>query len=361
MRVVVLPADDTGCGVYRMVWPAQAVKEIRPDWRIDIYHPSEVQFSMNQETGKLAALRGIEDPHSVDVLVMQRVGIPGSVALLKWFQSNGTALVIDADDALWCIDRDNTAFSAWNSPNGLHWRWLDEAMSIADLSTVTTKRLADRYGRHGRFELLPNRVPGVVVDIASARDDYFPSTPALGWAGFLGTHPKDPQTIAGAIQTVVERTGCDVRVVGDGPGTEKAWGLPEGKVHDLGSQKLGVDYYRAMSSVDVGVVPLADSTFNKAKSSLKALEYSAMGVPCVAAPTPANIELAREIPGVVIARTHQEWVDHLVFFLTHRDEAQELGERSRKAVAANWTMEGNAENWAKAWERAYNRRKSMDR
>src|SRR5689334_24701002 len=43
---------------------------------------------------------------------------------------------------------------------------------------------------------------------------------------------------------------------------------------------------RALSALGIGLAPLADSTFNRAKSWLKPLEMAAVGVPCVMSALP---------------------------------------------------------------------------
>jgi hypothetical protein len=170
VRVVVLPADATGCGTLRLVWPAQVVSKIRPDWKVEVYEPSSVKVATD-ERGRLIKMQGIPDPWNVDMVILQRIGMPASLQLLEWFAQQGTAVVVDSDDAMWAINRENIAWKSWNG-GSYHWKWLDKACEMADLVTVTTERLARRYGRHGRVEVLPNCVPEAVFSLESLRDNY---------------------------------------------------------------------------------------------------------------------------------------------------------------------------------------------
>ena len=54
----------------------------------------------------------------------------------------------------------------------------------------------------------------------------------------------------------------------------------------------GGGYTSSVAELGVGLVPLLDSAFNRAKSWLKGLEYAALGVPFVASPTPEYVKLA---------------------------------------------------------------------
>lgn len=305
------------------------------------------------------AMRGIEDPHSLDLMVIQRVGTEASVRFLRWAQEHGIAVVVDADDAMWCIDRDNTAWASWNgrTPERLHWKWADEAARHADLVTVTTDALAKRYGAHGRCEVHPNRILTEALNVQNIRDRFDPD-PTLGWAGFVGTHPHDLQVAGNAVRDAVDATGALVRVVADPAGAEAAWGLREGSVQGLGPYPLGPEYFSGLTAIDVAAVPLDMSPFNRGKSSLKALEFSAMGAAVVATPTPANRELARSLP-ILLAESESQWRDHLTRLLSDPAERRERGEQARSLVGAEWTIEGHAEAWAQAWERAVSRRQRM--
>lgn len=354
MRVAVIPGDESGCGTYRMMLPANSVGRIRPDWQIDLYRPGSVQLG-SDEKGNLIGLRGLNDPDSIDLIVMQRIGTPASVKFIHWALNHGIAVSIDADDALWTIDKANAAWKAWNGrPN--HWQHMDEAAGIADLTTVTTKHLADRYGKHGRTEVVPNYVPEEVFSLSSVRHE-FPDTVALGWTGFTATHPGDLKVVDDAVRRAVDDTGCVVRIVGDGGGAARDLDLMD-RVESLGPQPLGPRYFLGLTSFDIGLVPLAESGFNRGKSSLKALEFSAMGLPVICSPTPANKLLGRDVP-LLFASTPDEWYEHIVRLVLDPAERHDRGKQGREAVQQGWTIEGNAEQWARAWERAAARRARM--
>lgn len=336
-----------------MIYPAQAIQKVRPDWQIELYEPGSVAIA--SRAGKATAVRGL-DPNGLDLLVLQRIGAPGPLAFLQWAQANGIATVVDSDDAMHAIDRENVAYRIWNG-GGLHWRYLDTAAKTADLVTVTTEALAQHYGRHGRTEVLPNRVPAAVLNLEGERDEH-PEQLAVGWAGFTATHPGDLNVVGDGVAKAVAATGAAVRVVGSAKGVDEAFQLPDGTTEDLGSRKLGADYYSSLTAIDVAVVPLADTKFNRAKSSLKALEFSAMGVPVVASSTPANRELAKSVP-ILLADTSSQWATHIERLLADKQERLERGAAVRKAVRAAWTVEAGAELWASAWERAVARRTAL--
>lgn len=343
----------TGCGTYRMYWPSQVVKGVRPEWDVEVYEPGGVKVATDYR-GNLIKMAGVENPDQIDLVVIQRIGMSSALQLMQWFSMKGAAVVLDSDDAMWAIDKDNLAWKSWNGGQ-YHYKWLDAACDVADLVTVTTQRLARRYGRHGRVEVLPNAVPEAALDLESRRDEFDP-TVSLGWAGFTGTHPHDLETCGDAVAQVVEATGAKVRVVGDAAGAERDWKLPYGSVEEIPAQKLGTDYYRALTGIDIGLVPLRDTNFNHAKSWLKALEFSAAGVPVIATPTDDNRRLAQTVP-ILLAESPAEWYEHMERLIRNPQERDLRGQEAREAVRVHHTFEDRAEQWASAWERALARKR----
>lgn len=351
-RIAVIPMDDSACGYYRMQLPAAVVQQARPDWDIELYPPRSVQLA--GDPAGLRYVKGLHDPAGLDLVVMQRVGTPWAVQFLQWCGKNGIATVMDSDDAMWAIDKENTAYAAWNTKEGQHWRWTDAAAQAVDLVTVTTERLASRYGkRHGRTEVLPNCVPSEVGDLVPTPKN--PDEIVIGWAGFTATHPRDLLVVGDAVRRVVEETGCTVKVVGDAEGAQKAWGVP---VVQIPPATLGKPYYTALTALDVALVPLEDSKFNRCKSYLKALEFSSVGVPVIASDTPANRELAKSVP-ILAVRDENEWYRSLKMLVESEQARKVLSADGFRAVQTDHTYEANGERWAAAWERAINRRRML--
>jgi glycosyltransferase involved in cell wall biosynthesis len=350
MRVVALPADETGCGSYRVIWPAAMVQKAHPDWTVELYRPSDIKTGVDRD-GRLAFLQGL-DPKGIDVVIMQRIGTPATYALLRWFQDQGTAVVLDADDALWCIHKENAAWKAWNSTQH-HWEWMDQAASVADVVTVTTKRLAERYGRHGRVEIIPNRVPAGVTDNPRVDHD---GPLRFGWAGYVGTHPADLHVIGNAATRILDDTDAEVLIVGDGQGILGAWNLHDHAARATATGPLPIDLYHAgLAHLDVGLVPLEDSVFNRCKSGLKASELAAVGVPAVVTPTPAHTQLAREGFPLLTAEKPREWFDQVRRLLTQPSFYTDVAGRALEAARTH-SMEQHVEEWAATWQRAAARR-----
>jgi glycosyltransferase involved in cell wall biosynthesis len=85
---------------------------------------------------------------------------------------------------------------------------------------------------------------------------------------------------------------------------------------------------------DVGLLPLPDNPFAAGKSPIKALQYMACGIPCVASPVGATCEIFGQPPAALFARTNDEWVTCLRTLL-------DSGVRGDLGIRARQTFEQN--------------------
>ena len=355
MKVAVIPSDLGACGYFRLIWPAEAVRTVRPDWTVDVYRPQDVRVGMGPRG---LALRGL-DIAGLDLAVFQRIGTPRQVDLVRALQAQGIAVAVDVDDALYCIDPDSGSFPAWNDRRAAtHWSNLEEACRRADLVTVTTDALARHYGKHNRVERIVNGLPeGAFQDpspLTALSDEVI-----IGWSGVAVSHPHDLEVVGDALARVMASDPqVSLRVVGDAAWAAGVLQVPDGRWTDGGRHPLN-EYHRALLGTDIGIVPLSDTKFNEAKSALKALEYTAVGAHVIASPTPANTEFSLGT-GIGIAKTPEDWYQALLEGIRgvryERDwDGGEIGGPDVRHMG----ILPRAEEWAQAWERAVTRRKNL--
>ena len=384
-RVEVHAADMGGCGHYRLIWPATALYEQGAD--VEVITPedarSQIICRVDTANGLLRYagaelepdLIGLNRLPDADVVVLQRPLTAQLVEVIRFLKAAGRAVVVEVDDDFETIDPDNVAWRTVHpsvSP-ARNWRHLRAACQLADLVTVTTPALAARYGKHGRVAIIPNMVPSHYLHIYPEHRAAVDGSPVrVGWSGSVDTHPRDLQVTRGAVAGTLRRHGLTFHLVGSGKvyprdprtGAElreldlvtdariiRNLGLADGETFAHTGGWLPLEKYpRAMAELDVGIVPLADTAFNEAKSWLKGLEFSAVGVPFVATPTGPYAELHAAGAGV-LARKPADWRRHLDRLVTDVDYREELADAGRR-VAARYVIQNNAERWLDAWTSA---------
>lgn len=339
---MVWPADEGACGFYRLRGPAEVLQHLGHDVEImPMNAEMPAVYSEDLETGVRQIKRIL--PPATDTVVFQRVVLWKVADAIPLLRGHGIRVVVDFDDDLRNVHRDNPAI--WAADHKLNpemnWQHAQRAAAAADLVTASTPEVAQVYGKHGRVTVIPNCIPERYLDIPR-----YEGPPRAIWPGWIDPHPGDAEVTRGAVARAVQRAGATFLNVGPG-GVEDAFGFSS-KVASTGWVEFS-HYPEAVAQATMSVAPLADSVFNRSKSWLKALESIAVGVPVVASPLPAYEALARQADGaVLIAKNPRRWEGMVHRLLTDPAHTADLSSRGRTA-AKRWTIESNIDRWAEAW------------
>lgn len=94
---------------------------------------------------------------------------------------------------------------------------------------------------------------------------------------------------------------------------------------------------------DIGIAPLRDNEFNRVKSNLRWLEYSALKVPTVASRVyPFEKSISNNKDGLVVGNSAKEWYDALKALIVDKGRRAALGEAAYKRVKKDFNMEDGA-------------------
>lgn len=349
MKVRLRPADDSACAFYRVNEPVRVLQQTT-DLDVETFDGRVWGGHYRTALGAWA----IEPPP--DVVVIQRpVARHSAEVLIPECQAHGVAVVVELDDDFTSISGRNLAFHNTHQSRNANYnvQWLKKACAVADLVTCTTPAIGNRYARDHHV-VIPNYVSGLWRDIPHAGDGH-----TVGWAGNMSVHPDDLFVLGPQLDATLERVGGMFHAIGDEM-TCRALKIDPSR-RRLTDWVSAPDYLRkgypeALAQLDVGLVPLQESAFNRAKSSLKMLEYAALGVVPVVSPTPDNTRVRTDYGIGLLADTPRAWYAHIRRLLTSESERQEVSAAGRAAVYDHLTIEGNAWRYAEAWEQALRNR-----
>lgn len=359
MKVAVYPADKWGCGHHRLIWVAEILRRQGHDVTIVRGSDRHVEMTIDNRTDRVV---NVKVPDDVDVVVLQRVTHRYLAQAVSVLRAEGRTVVVDVDDDLSTIHPDNPAWRALH-PGKLHgrvgkgvdlhnWRNLGVACRDASMITATTPALVERYG-HGRGVVLPNYLASHYYGVKHEDSDL------LGWPASLRSHPGDPDVVGNAVTRLVDR-GFKFHVASVAEGVGEAFGLDGDDGVSRVEQPVELyDWPGELARLGVGIAPLADTKFNAAKSWLKPLELSAVGVPWVGSPRADYVRLNRLGCGVLVDRP-KDWYRVLRSLLTDEDRRSELSAAGR-AVAATLRLEDHAWRWWEAWSDALARDRTSHR
>ncbi|MBX2969620.1 MAG: glycosyltransferase family 4 protein [Cyclobacteriaceae bacterium] len=102
-----------------------------------------------------------------------------------------------------------------------------------------------------------------------------------------------------------------------------------------------------LSKVDIGIMPLPNDEWSQGKCGFKALQFMAMGIPCVASPIGVNTTIIDHGINGFLASTKEEWLFYLTQLITQEDMRLTLGMDGRKKVETTYSVRSNADNFLK--------------
>jgi glycosyltransferase involved in cell wall biosynthesis len=256
----------------------------------------------------------------------------------------GKPILIDIDD--WLLDvpaeHPHAAFFKSRPRQEI----LRTALCAADAITTSTPVIANRCQALGlRTYLLPNAVDCTAFT-RQARHD------GLVTIAFCGTisHHTDVPLIAPGLQRILHTHSGSVRVVTVGCPIRELHGIP-GYTHvDFVN---AADYPQFLSNlrVDIGLAPLQDTPFNRAKSDIKYLEYSAVGAATLASPVFPYQSTIREDRGVLVSpNTHESWTDAVLRLVENHELRQHLASHAYEWVQRERSIAASAQGRHKLFQ-----------
>jgi glycosyltransferase involved in cell wall biosynthesis len=95
-----------------------------------------------------------------------------------------------------------------------------------------------------------------------------------------------------------------------------------------------------INGFDIGVMPLPDDEWARGKCAFKLVQYMACGVPVVASPVGANVDVVGTRCGL-LAGNEGEWLQALRFLRDQPARAAEMGEEGRERVVQDYSLHRN--------------------
>jgi glycosyltransferase involved in cell wall biosynthesis len=91
--------------------------------------------------------------------------------------------------------------------------------------------------------------------------------------------------------------------------------------------------------MDIGIMPLPDSSFAKGKCGYKLIQYMACGLPVIASPVGVNCAMIQHGKNGYLARTTAEWIECLSALLVDSHLRAEMGVRGRRMVEEHYSLD----------------------
>lgn len=329
-RRVAMLKDKGSSGWWRMVLPAQMMDV--EGWDFDCT-AAPVNFDYLLE---------------YDTIFVQRIHDWESYYMLRKLKKAGKRIVYDIDDDLFNITPDNPAYLSITRDDQLA---AASCMKLADVITATTHELSRRLKGVVEGIVEPIVIPNA-WDVSDRWTDKIGSPDNIKrivWSGGA-SHGLDWEECFDAVSEVMQERD-DVRLVILGylpPCIEQSVNLAQfkGRIEFCGFRDPDT-YYEMAHHVraEVALAPVRATGFNSAKSSIKFLEYSLMGIPTIASDwLPYNNDIEHEDNGLLVTNK-SDWKKHIDFLLDNPEGREKLVKSAREYCAEHFDLKDAVDDW----------------
>ena len=302
-------------------------------------------FIYGQEIMPLLDTDNMINAHIFDVIVIQRVN-PYSNIILKKAKKHNIKVVYESDDDFLDISHDNPSYN-YILGNFDH---ILKLVNNSDKLVVSTNELKNRFNKLGldNVEIIKNYY---VEDALPLKPFTFRGEDhvKIGYFGTL-THDNDLELIRNVIvrvKDIFSKKGVSVifEIAGASIDDSVDWFNVRKIPYYPMSLRTFYEWLGKNSDWDVGIIPLADNNFNRCKSELKYIEFSALGVPVVA----SNINVYSEaiVDGVTgyLASNEEEWIDKLSILIEDHILRNGMVNNAHEDILKNYSLKSRVNQW----------------
>jgi glycosyltransferase involved in cell wall biosynthesis len=307
-------------------------------WRI-LYLPGRTfQKLMGFVRGVFRRVASLFTLASYDYIFIHREAMPLGPPVFEWIAHLfGKKIIYDFDDAIWLP---NT--SAENKIAG--WlKWHNKVRSICRWSTRIScgNELLCSYAKtyNKNVVLNPTTIDTQYLHNPLLYTLQKDSRITIGWTGTHSTI-KYLEFLEPIIHSLEQKFPGRIRFL-----------VIANKKPDLKLQSLEFIAWNKATEIpdllrlDIGVMPLTDDIWAKGKCGFKALQYMALGVPCVISPVGVNSKIVDDGATGFLASTETEWTEKLEKLMADESLREAMGRKGREKVEAEYSVNSNAANF----------------
>lgn len=201
-------------------------------------------------------------------------------------------------------------------------------MKVKDISVLPTVVDANKYIslKHHHHRSMPNRKlfdwHGEII---------------IGWVG-SPTTVKSINLIKHALLRVREKADIVLYVIG-------------ADYHLEGIRTICVDWKEGwnenieielINQIDIGIMPLFDSPYEKGKGGFKLIKYMACEKPVIASPVGMNVDIVDHGVNGYLAATEEEWEKYLLTLIENAQQRKQFGSHGREKMVAQYSHQAVA-------------------
>lgn len=356
LRITFLPTMNSGTAFYRCYQFAEEMNRLGiakakiPFFKFDSESSFDWQFHTidNPMIYGRAGLNALVDVS--DVVVVQYLLDVRALCLIEALKAchPKTVFLTEIDDYILDTPAYNEAFTTYQ-PGYYHRELVMEQLRALDGIIVSTPFLSETYKEYN-----PNIhvVPNCINFQWWGRVRNKPHRGVrLGWMGG-GAHTEDLRTIEKPLKDFLKaHPEVMFYCVHGAPEFFK----DQPQIKTPREWFWMNEYHKSLGrwGFDIGLAPLVDNNFNRAKSNLRKLEYGALGIPVVAANVGHFSQTIKHGKDGFLYNTPEEFYRELELLVSNAELRKKMGEYNKLDVKLNFNLERVAQDYVRILKEAH--------
>ena len=286
-----------------------------------------------------------QDIERFEVIVFQRKADHNAYMAIEAAKAAGRMTVYELDDDIFSISASNPGAVVWKQPAAL--AGAKECIAACDLVTTSSHVLAEKLRLYNPNVLvLPNSLPPDLWQYPEPKKQSAERV-VLGWAGST-SHIEDFNIISEVVPQLLERyPQVEFEFAGGPVNADIALGERVRRLETTDIQ----NYNALLERFDLGMIPLVDTAFNRAKSDLKFVEYSMIGIPTVASKVEPYSKSVKHGENGFLAANPKDWLKFLGRLIESPELRLEIATRAQE-FARTRTIDKTIDKWVRAYKLA---------
>lgn len=337
-KIIAYRGDRAGCWFYRLHAPLRALA--KNTYNNPVHYEINIAGSITKDHF---------ESKKFDIALLQRQFSSEVYEAAKKIKKAGTKLIYELDDDVFDIPDWNPAAKVINNKTVQH--NMKCFMELCDAIFVSTPALAKVCSKYnGNVILLENAIDySVMYDYPKNM-----SKPVVCWQGSY-THARDLEVARGGFEALAKNENLILKLWSGFERNSEENRVP---LFDIkGAQILPLvpfeAFFQMFSQLGacIGLAPLAANTFNRSKSNLKFLEYTAQGIVTVASNFGHYQETIEDGVTGILVSDNRDWYDKVIMLLEDKEMYDRILTNAKNLVNEKYNVE---KTWVK-WEDAFNK------
>jgi glycosyltransferase involved in cell wall biosynthesis len=312
-------------------FPSPRLRVIEPCGYLNIQLLYGVAFSGNEISIRVDIIE------QADLIIVQR-GFPRAETqkVLDFIIESNKPVIYETDDLLTAIP-DSHNKPIYNQIKD----YIIEFIKKVDYVSVSTQELKNHYLEfNSNVHVLPN-----LIDERKWNFPIIKNTSKIITIGFYGNrgHIEDVKMIEEAILGIARKYGSRVKFVFVGCITDKLRSMKHITFIEPNFHYLNWPQRLAQLQLDIGIVPLVNTKFNRCVSAIKWFEYSALKIPVIFSDViPYNELIIDSETGLLVNDDPDSWSKALDKLIQDKKTRKQIAKNAKDTVYSNFTLSAKA-------------------